>query len=85
MLRFLCALDKPTESRVKARMASAGLGLRWYVTERFVARTDWTLYTAFVSDQRSTEYRAIAHLPGADDAKIWEPEPTTIYTWGGNA
>jgi amidophosphoribosyltransferase len=33
----------------------------------------------------ATEYRAIAHLPGADDAKIWEPEPTTIYTWGSNA
>ncbi|WP_395662673.1 glutamine amidotransferase family protein [Aestuariivirga sp.] len=33
----------------------------------------------------ATEYRAIAHLPGADDAKIWEPEPSTIYTWGGNA
>ena len=33
----------------------------------------------------ATEYRAIAHLPGADDAKIWEPEPATIYTWGGHA
>jgi amidophosphoribosyltransferase len=33
----------------------------------------------------ATEYRAIAHLPGADTAKIWEPEPSTIYTWGGNA
>lgn len=33
----------------------------------------------------ATEYRAIAHLPGADDAKIWEPEPSTIYTWGGTA
>jgi glutamate synthase domain-containing protein 1 len=33
----------------------------------------------------ATEYRAIAHLPGADEAKIWEPEPSTIYTWGGNA
>ncbi|MGQ0483750.1 MAG: class II glutamine amidotransferase [Hyphomicrobiales bacterium] len=33
----------------------------------------------------ATEYRAIAHLPGAGDAKIWEPEPTTIYTWGGHA
>jgi amidophosphoribosyltransferase len=33
----------------------------------------------------ATEYRAIAHLPGADDAKVWEPEPTTIYTWGGHA
>jgi methylamine---glutamate N-methyltransferase subunit A len=33
----------------------------------------------------ATEYRAIAHLPGADAAKIWEPAPTTIYTWGGHA
>jgi methylamine---glutamate N-methyltransferase subunit A len=33
----------------------------------------------------ATEYRAIAHLPGADDARIWEPEPATIYTWGGHA
>jgi glutamate synthase domain-containing protein 1 len=33
----------------------------------------------------ATEYRAIAHLPGADKAKIWEPEPVKIYTWGGNA
>jgi amidophosphoribosyltransferase len=33
----------------------------------------------------ATEYRAIAHLPGADDAKIWEPEPATVYTWGGHA
>ena len=32
----------------------------------------------------ATEYRAIAHLPGADDARIWEPEPTTIYTWGAD-
>jgi methylamine---glutamate N-methyltransferase subunit A len=30
----------------------------------------------------ATEYRAIAHLPGADTAKIWEPEPAKIYTWG---
>jgi methylamine---glutamate N-methyltransferase subunit A len=30
----------------------------------------------------ATEYRAIAHLPGADKAKIWEPEPSIIYTWG---
>jgi glutamate synthase domain-containing protein 1 len=32
----------------------------------------------------ATEYRAIAHLPGADKAKIWEPEPVKIYTWGGS-
>lgn len=30
----------------------------------------------------ATEYRAIAHLPGADHARIWEPAPQTIYTWG---
>ncbi|MDP7548133.1 MAG: glutamine amidotransferase family protein [Alphaproteobacteria bacterium] len=30
----------------------------------------------------ATEYRAIAHLPGAEAAKIWEPEPHKIYTWG---
>jgi methylamine---glutamate N-methyltransferase subunit A len=30
----------------------------------------------------ATEYRAIAHLPGADQARIWEPEPDRIYTWG---
>jgi amidophosphoribosyltransferase len=33
----------------------------------------------------ATEYRAIAHLPGADKARIWEPEPTTVYTWGSEA
>ena len=30
----------------------------------------------------ATEFRAIAYLPGADQAKIWEPEPSTIYVWG---
>ena len=29
----------------------------------------------------SSEYRAIARLPGALDAKVWEPEPARIYTW----
>ncbi|CAN5376399.1 glutamine amidotransferase family protein [soil metagenome] len=32
----------------------------------------------------ATEFRAIAHLPGADTAKIWEPAPETIYNWGGH-
>ena len=31
----------------------------------------------------ATEYRAIAPLPGADTAKIWEPAPATVYAWGG--
>ncbi len=29
----------------------------------------------------SSEFRAIATLPGADDARIWEPVPTRIYSW----
>ncbi|MEQ8651004.1 MAG: glutamine amidotransferase [Kiloniellales bacterium] len=30
----------------------------------------------------ATEYRAIAPLPGADQAEIWEPQPGRIYAWG---
>ncbi|HUA52708.1 MAG TPA: glutamine amidotransferase family protein, partial [Candidatus Sulfotelmatobacter sp.] len=29
----------------------------------------------------ATEYRAIATLPGADRATIWEPQPATVYSW----
>jgi len=32
----------------------------------------------------ATEFRAIATLPGAKDARIWEPEPETVYAWGSN-
>ena len=42
-----------------AKLAHAIVGARYYLSERFVLRADWALYTAFVSDQRSTEYRAI--------------------------
>ena len=30
----------------------------------------------------ATEYRAIARLPGADKAQIWEPAPAQVYSWG---
>jgi amidophosphoribosyltransferase len=30
----------------------------------------------------ATEFRALSHLPGADKARIWEPAPQTIYSWG---
>ncbi len=30
----------------------------------------------------ASEYRAIAQLPGAGHAAIWEPSPATVYTWG---
>ena len=33
----------------------------------------------------ATEYRAIAHLPGAESARIWEPAPGIIYDWSGHA
>ena len=29
----------------------------------------------------ASEYRAIAALPGADDARMWEPEPGQVYSW----
>ena len=29
----------------------------------------------------SSEYRAIARLPGAVDAEVWEPEPARVYAW----
>ena len=29
----------------------------------------------------ASEYHAIAVLPGADDARMWEPEPGVVYVW----
>jgi glutamate synthase domain-containing protein 1 len=29
----------------------------------------------------ASEYHAIAVLPGADDARMWEPEPGIVYVW----
>ena len=42
-----------------AKLAHAIVGARYHLTDRFILRADWALYTAFVSDQRSTEYRAV--------------------------
>ncbi|GGC86288.1 glutamine amidotransferase [Chelatococcus reniformis] len=28
-----------------------------------------------------SEYRALAALPGIETAKVWEPEPATVYFW----
>ena len=39
-----------------------------------MAETDQ--YVAFGS-----EYRAMVNLPGIDKARIWEPEPATVYFW----
>ena len=29
----------------------------------------------------ASEFRALAHLPGVERARIWEPEPEVIYAW----
>ena len=42
-----------------AQLANAMLGVRYHLSDRFVLRGDYTVYTAFVSDQRSLEYRAL--------------------------
>lgn len=39
-----------------------------------MAETDQ--YIAFGS-----EYRALVNLPGIEDARVWEPEPATVYFW----
>ena len=39
-------------------LANAALGLRYYLSDRFVMRVDYSIYTAFLSDARNGEYRA---------------------------
>jgi uncharacterized protein YgiM (DUF1202 family) len=41
-----------------ARMADAIVGARYHLTDRFMIRADYAVYTAFVGEQRSLEYRA---------------------------
>ena len=43
-----------------------------------MAETDQ--YVAFGS-----EYRALVNLPGIEEARVWEPEPATVYFWSHNA
>jgi SH3-like domain-containing protein len=43
---------------VDAKLSNVAVGARWYLTDRFVLRADYTLYTAFVGDTRTGEYRA---------------------------
>jgi uncharacterized protein YgiM (DUF1202 family) len=42
-----------------ANLADASVGLRYYLTRRFVARLDYTLYTSFVSDRRTSQFNAV--------------------------
>jgi hypothetical protein len=41
-----------------ARLSDAIVGARYHLTDRFMIRVDYAIYTAYVSDQRSLEYRA---------------------------
>ena len=29
----------------------------------------------------ASEYRALSHLPGIENARVWEPEPAIVYVW----
>jgi hypothetical protein len=42
-----------------AKLSNAVIGARYHLTDRFVIRVDYSIYTAFVADTRSAEYRAI--------------------------
>jgi len=42
-----------------ANLANGSIGMRFYITDRFVARADYTIYTAYIADTRSGEYRAV--------------------------
>jgi hypothetical protein len=42
-----------------AKLANAAIGIRYYVSDRFIVRADYSLYTAFIADTSSSEYRAI--------------------------
>jgi hypothetical protein len=44
--------------KTNARLADAVIGARYHLTDRFMLRADYTVYTAFVTEQRSLEYRA---------------------------
>ena len=33
----------------------------------------------------ASEYQALASLPNIDKAKVWEPEPATLYVWERNS
>jgi len=48
-------VDNTTTS---VKMADLTAGARWHLGERFVLRADYTIHTAFLSDQRSSDYRA---------------------------
>ncbi|MEO8921509.1 MAG: SH3 domain-containing protein [Caldimonas sp.] len=51
-------LSLVTATTTSAKLANVVVGVRYYLTERFVLRADYSLYTVFVNDAKTTEYRA---------------------------
>jgi hypothetical protein len=51
-------LSLVTAATTSAKLANAVIGVRYYLTERFVLRADYSLYTVFVNDAKTNEYRA---------------------------
>jgi uncharacterized protein YgiM (DUF1202 family) len=47
-----------SDQTTNVNMSNATIGLRYHLSERFVARIDYSFYTAFLSDTRAGEYRA---------------------------
>lgn len=45
-------------STTDAKLANASLGLNYHLSDRFVLRADYSIYTVFVADTQTTEYRA---------------------------
>jgi hypothetical protein len=42
-----------------ARLADATVGLRYHLSDRFLARLDYTQYLAYIADNRTDQYRAV--------------------------
>ncbi len=42
-----------------AKLANGAIGLRFHLTDRFVARVDYSIYTAYIAETRTGEYRAV--------------------------
>ena len=50
----------------------------FFATQLPVSRQLWPRRT---STWPSVQYRALVNLPDIDKAKVWEPEPSTVYFW----
>jgi hypothetical protein len=46
-------------AKTNARLADATVGLQLHLTERFIARLDYTQYLAYIADNRTDQYRAV--------------------------